>query len=154
MPRILRIGSSIAITVVAYWAYTLIAVPWIEPPAGARWDNRSIVAGEPVDRLAPYRQLFKPGDWELEDLISDSDGAILLDEFGVLCGLRLSLQGPFFKIGGALLLGCEEFFGFGRPSFQIAGLPAFGGKIGLGRFRPFPIRQALVCLNSVGFKIR
>jgi len=67
MPRILRIVGSVATVVVAYWAYRVTAVPWIEPPAGARRDDPSLVVGEPIDRLAPYRGLFQPGDWELEE---------------------------------------------------------------------------------------
>ena len=33
MPRITRISGSLAAVLVAYWAYALMAVPWIEPPA-------------------------------------------------------------------------------------------------------------------------
>ena len=33
MPRISRIAGSFAIVVIAYWAYALLVVRWIEPPA-------------------------------------------------------------------------------------------------------------------------
>ena len=32
MPRVTRIAGSFAIVVIVYWAYALLAVPWIEPP--------------------------------------------------------------------------------------------------------------------------
>ena len=32
MQRVIRIAGSFAIVVIAYWAYALLAVPWIEPP--------------------------------------------------------------------------------------------------------------------------
>ena len=30
--HVTRIAGSFAIVVIAYWAYALLAVPWIEPP--------------------------------------------------------------------------------------------------------------------------
>ena len=35
MSRPTRIAGSFAIVVIAYWAYALLAVPWIEPPIAA-----------------------------------------------------------------------------------------------------------------------
>ena len=72
MDRVLRAGGSLAVVLVAYWAYTLFAVPRIEPPA-QRYD-----AGSPseADRRSARRRidhqlgelegLFPPGAWELD----------------------------------------------------------------------------------------
>ena len=41
MPRVFRIAGSFAIVMVAYWAYALVAVPWIEPAVAFRRNPRS-----------------------------------------------------------------------------------------------------------------
>ena len=71
MPRITRISGSLAIVLIAYWAYALMAVPWIEPtvaqpvpisvgPVGPR-------RPDPSERqIEEIRPLFQPKDWELD----------------------------------------------------------------------------------------
>ena len=74
MARVLRIGGSFAIVLVAYWAYALVAVPLIEPSAGREH------SGQPSEeelkkgaRVAKERWrkelegLFPPGT-DLDDL--------------------------------------------------------------------------------------
>ena len=89
MPRITRIAGSFAIVVIAYWAYALLAVPWIEPPADPhRSDGRlprasATAAGELVDmRLEQLEGLFPPGrlGTRRTQRFSKSDRAKLLFE--------------------------------------------------------------------------
>ena len=68
MPRVTRIAGSFAIVVIAYWAYALLAVPWIEPPVDlhqqpGRSPTRSADAGEKlVDvQIEAARRALSPG---------------------------------------------------------------------------------------------
>lgn len=73
MPRLLRTAGSLAIVVVAYWAYALVAVPLIEPPA--KTGDRGAPASQ-ADREAPgvritteidkLKGLFPPEAWQLK----------------------------------------------------------------------------------------
>ena len=87
MPRITRISGSFAIVLIAYWAYALVLVPWIEPPADL------LPSGETADSLLnagpdlltqqmlQIKPLFKPDDWEVastDTKVLESDAAILL----------------------------------------------------------------------------
>lgn len=72
MDRVLRTGGSFAVVLIAYWAYTLVAVPRIEP-AARRYDGGSPseadrhVARHRIDRqLSELEGLFPPGAWELD----------------------------------------------------------------------------------------
>ncbi len=79
MPRVLRILGTLAAVVAAYGAYALTAVPLIEPPAGARWQGAPSLTGDPGDRLAPFRGLFPPDAWELQErTLLESDELKLL----------------------------------------------------------------------------
>ena len=84
MPRITRIAGSFAIVVIAYWAYALLAVRWIEPPADLRREGRSPTTSGSgakfVDvRLKQLEGLFPPDAWELKNpKILESDRAKLL----------------------------------------------------------------------------
>ncbi len=80
LPRILRMSGTLAIVLVAYYGYRLLAVPWIEPAAEGRSQTQPVAAMEPVDRMAPFRQLFQPGDPELDERtrILESDQVKLL----------------------------------------------------------------------------
>jgi lipopolysaccharide export system protein LptA len=85
MPRITRIAGSFAIVVIAYWAYALLAVRWIEPPADLRSDgeisnSERQRAAKLVDaRLKEFEGLFAPQAWELTNpKILESDRAKLL----------------------------------------------------------------------------
>lgn len=74
MARIIRIGGSFAIVLVAYWAYALVAVPLIEPPADRQQSDR--ISEEAVNsRLHAAKErwreelegLFPPGSPVLEN---------------------------------------------------------------------------------------
>jgi lipopolysaccharide export system protein LptA len=85
MPRISRIAGSFAIVVIAYWAYALVAVRWIEPhadlnPANAiTVDNRSGARRLPDLQLEQLQGLFPPDSWELQNpMMLESDHAKLL----------------------------------------------------------------------------
>ena len=71
MGRIIRTGGSLGIALVAYWAYAVIAVPLIEPPA-TRYESerlsdkdREEAGGRGDYRLSELEGLFPPGSWEL-----------------------------------------------------------------------------------------
>ena len=79
MPRLIRIIGSVAAVVAAYCAYALTAVPLIEPPAGTRWESAPNLTGESANRLAPFRGLFPPDAWELQErTLLESDQLKLL----------------------------------------------------------------------------
>lgn len=67
MPQALRIPTSFAAVFVVYWAYRLLAVPLIEPPARERWDSQGPIVETSADRLAGFHGLFEPSDWEREE---------------------------------------------------------------------------------------
>lgn len=66
MPRLVRMSTTFAIVVAAYWAYALWVVPRIEPPVSRR-DTGPVSASPlpPIDRLVGLRKLFRPDDWEV-----------------------------------------------------------------------------------------
>ena len=73
MPRITRIAGSFVVVVIAYWAYALTIVRWIEPPADLQATeeisaaNRE-AASQLVDhRLRSLEGLFPAGAWELRN---------------------------------------------------------------------------------------
>lgn len=78
MPRVTRIAGSFAIVMIAYSAYALLAVPWIEPainlrPGGAIPD----IIADPRDM--GLIELFPSGAWELkEPKVLECDRAKLL----------------------------------------------------------------------------
>ncbi len=65
MPRLVRISTTFAIVVAAYWAYAFWVVPRIEPPIGRRAAGPASAPLPPIDRLVGLRQLFRPDDWEV-----------------------------------------------------------------------------------------
>jgi len=72
MPRLFRIGGSFAIVLVVYWAYALLAVPLIEPPADPKRDGE--MAGWDPDlskpsaaRVRELAGLFPRDAWELKN---------------------------------------------------------------------------------------
>ncbi len=66
MPRLVRISTTFAIVVAAYWAYALWVVPRIEPPINRRPAGPiSATPLPPIDRLVGLRQFFRPDDWEV-----------------------------------------------------------------------------------------
>ena len=87
MSRATRIAGSLAIVVIVYWAYALLAVPWIEPPAAPRANRRKRPAAISRRRrttcvdvqIKSLKDFFPPGAWELKDpMILESDRAKLL----------------------------------------------------------------------------
>ena len=85
MPRISRIAGSFAIVVIAYWAYALLAVRWIEPPADLHATNaitkndREAAGRLPDLQLKQLEGLFPPDAWELKNpMMLESDHAKLL----------------------------------------------------------------------------
>ena len=88
MARIIRIGTSFAIVVVAYWVYALVAVPLIEPSAEGQQpyepfeEQREAILQERQQRLNQLQPLFKAGAWELDNpkmLQSDQVRLLLRD---------------------------------------------------------------------------
>ena len=73
MPRIIRIAGSFAIVVVAYWAYALLAVPWIEPsvdPNHAQTitlDQRDAGKKLVEKQMEQLQGLFPPGRLGVEE---------------------------------------------------------------------------------------
>jgi hypothetical protein len=74
MARITRIVGSLGIVLVAYWAYALVAVPWIEPAAGRQRSEapseeelRALQAQARERWQRELEGLFPPGSWELDD---------------------------------------------------------------------------------------
>jgi hypothetical protein len=84
-PRFARIAGSFAIVVVVYWAYALLAVPWIEPSADLSSSDAladpSRMSPDAVDpRLKCLEPLFPPGVLDLQrtKMLESSDNAKLL----------------------------------------------------------------------------
>lgn len=85
MSRTTRIAGSFAIVVIVYWAYALLAVPWIEPSDSSRGnqeitdDDRAKGTQYANMRLRQLDGLFPPGAWELKNpKILESDRAKVL----------------------------------------------------------------------------
>ena len=85
MFRALRIAGSLAIVLVAYSAYALLAVPWIEPTAevtrqGDITDEERARGKQPANRrLSVWKDHFPAGAWELgTPKILESDQLTLL----------------------------------------------------------------------------
>ncbi|MFZ5833054.1 MAG: hypothetical protein ACOY3P_23450 [Planctomycetota bacterium] len=82
MQRLIPIAVSFAVVLLAYLAYSAAVVPWIEPAAAFGTHSGmtlSSVRGGDNPRLAPLRELFPPGSWELQNpKILESDQLKLL----------------------------------------------------------------------------
>ena len=89
MPRVLRIAGSFAIVLVAYWAYALVAVPLIEPPADPSRDRTISEAERAAARaridpgIAELAGLFPPGAWELKSpkILESEQGKLLMQDY-------------------------------------------------------------------------
>ena len=89
MPRITRIAGSFVAVMAAYWAYALLAVPWIEPPADPRMqlaaaerdpDAGRDLIGHRMKRLAP---LFPKDAWELQNpkILESEQVKLLMEDY-------------------------------------------------------------------------
>ena len=87
MQRVLRIAGSLAIVVIAYWAYALLAVPWIEPSVDPNHvqaitlDQRNAGKKLVEKQMDQLQGLFAPDAWELKNpkiLESETNNAKLL----------------------------------------------------------------------------
>lgn len=92
--RFTRSLASLAILIVAYWLYALIAVPIIEPAARASQQKAATaeqIAGARDARSHERKQLerwFPPGSWELttEMVLETPRGKLLLKDYETLPG--------------------------------------------------------------------
>ena len=67
MARVIRIFTTLAVVATVFWAYSLLAVPWLEPPAKRIDSAAAAVRDGGGDRLRAFRGVFQPGDWELAE---------------------------------------------------------------------------------------
>jgi len=85
MRRIVRISTTFAVAVAAYWAYALVVVPRIEPPAVPRVPGSAAPGTSlPIDPLGGLRGLFRPGDWELNEdtkVLKSNQATLLLQDY-------------------------------------------------------------------------
>jgi hypothetical protein len=87
--RIARSAISLAVVLVAYWAYALIAVPLIEPAArresagGPSPQDRRDAGGNPADRLQVLAPLFPPGSPLLKNakMLESDQVKLLLSDY-------------------------------------------------------------------------
>jgi len=99
MPRVLRIAGSLAIMLVAYGAYALLAVPFIEPAADpGRAEKISALEKEAAQRqldlrVAALRPLFPPDAWELKTpkILESENVKLLMQKYRNLGGGRVEL---------------------------------------------------------------
>jgi hypothetical protein len=90
--RITRTATSLAIVVVAYWAYVLLAVPWIEPPAVRPPDPGNLQPDQPAapnlrnEQAKWLKDFFPPGAWELCDpiILESGRAKLLLQKYSVV----------------------------------------------------------------------
>ena len=102
MPRITRISGSLAIVLIAYWAYALVVVPWVEPPAEPLRPGMNLAGGpnggaDPIEQqMASIKPLFKPTDWEVgphtKVLESDRGAKLLLKKYTTLGDGKVKLE--------------------------------------------------------------
>jgi lipopolysaccharide export system protein LptA len=100
MHRVTRIAGSFAIVLAAYWAYALVAVPLIEPPADPRRDRpiseaeRAEVQGRINAEIAQLEGLFPPKSWELQDpkILESDQFKLLMQEYRNLGDGRVEIR--------------------------------------------------------------
>lgn len=116
--RLSRMAVTLAILLVAYWAYALWVVPWIEPPA-ARPHRSGEVSAEELQqarqaarhdpRRAMLAPLFAPGDWELgprAKILESEQFRLLVEDWNTLDDNQVELRPctMVFTPGGAAAL--------------------------------------------------
>ncbi len=81
--RTIHIGASLAIVLVAYWTYALLALPWIETPIRIVADRGEGGTTRLLDKPRPqdFADLFSPQDWERQNpkiIFASNDQVLLL----------------------------------------------------------------------------
>lgn len=102
--RLYRMATTLAILGMAYWAYALWVVPWIEPPA-ARPHRSSEVSAEEWHqareaarhdpRRAMLSSLFSPEDWELgprAKILESEQFRLLVEDWNTLDDNQVELR--------------------------------------------------------------
>jgi len=100
MPRILRSSISFAVVVVAYWAYALLAVPWIEPQAQRqnsrdRFERDRMAARQDMRRrLHELEGIFPAGSWALENakILQSEQVKLLIRDYSNLGDGRVEIR--------------------------------------------------------------
>ena len=100
MPRVLRIAGSFAIVLVSYWAYALVAVPLIEPPADLRRgqpisaEERAAAQGRIDAGIAEHKGQFSPGAWELNSpkILESEQFKLLMQDYRNLGDGRVEIH--------------------------------------------------------------
>ena len=104
MQRALRIAGSFVIVLVAYWAYALVAVPLIEPPADPRRypegtqpvseAERAAAQGRIEAGIAELEGVFPPGAWELSSpkILQSDQIKLLMQDYRNLGGGRVEIR--------------------------------------------------------------
>ncbi|MCO6455051.1 MAG: hypothetical protein J5I93_07100 [Pirellulaceae bacterium] len=96
MSRGVRMLACFLATCLAYWAYSLLAVPWIEPSLATRPadDHRPATAAAPAARQDPLAELFAEGSWELGNpkLLKTDQGMLLFEDYRPIGGNQLELR--------------------------------------------------------------
>ncbi len=100
MHRVLRIAGSFVITLVAYWAYALVAVPLIEPPADLHVDQqiseaeRKAAKGRMDVESAKLKRFFAAGAWELQGakILESKQFMLVMQDYRNLGGGRVEIH--------------------------------------------------------------
>ncbi len=94
--HIRRVISGFVIVVAAYWAYTVIAVPWIEPQVRRKTTRADARTQAPSTNRyrAELSRLFPPGSWELDNpkVLKSEQATLLLQKYRTLPNGRLELK--------------------------------------------------------------
>jgi hypothetical protein len=103
MPRITRISGSLVIVLIAYWAYALVVVSWIEPHVDLTSAGQAAyepTQGDGNDLVTLERRsiqdLFQPSDWEITSpstkVLKSDRAKLLLQTYKNLGGGKVSLE--------------------------------------------------------------
>jgi len=99
MPRSLYTAASFVVILVAYWVYSALAVPWIEPSleadprrraSAAEIDQAASLPDRPDEELAA---LFPPGSWQLDKpiMLKSDQLKLLVGQYDTLSDGRVKL---------------------------------------------------------------
>ena len=93
----IRFAAAFGTILIAFWAYTLIAVPLIEPGVVIATGRDASLGGRSTrieGREEEFRRLFRPGSWELESpmVIETAQGHLLFKEYKPLEKGRMEIK--------------------------------------------------------------